>query len=620
MKNFFPYLAAIASGLLLAMCYPGFEVASGLVWVWPLPLMAALWLGGGESKRKRFGWKVGGVAGLVFWLINVKWLLAMGELDTVPMVGALAGWLMLSIYLTFYFAIWGVFAATVGNPWRKKKARVLSVIEQKMAEKQESAEQPKKRRITGFRASMRVMRFAIMHASLWVVLEWLRGWVMTGFGWNGLGVAFHEVPVMMQVADIVGVSGVAFFPMLLASVMLQTGKRFFDEVRAGKFQAHFEIGLSMGIVAAVFAYGINRMAYHTNQPSHDVKVLILQENIPQTLKWDERLEAQHYIGYAESLRTELGEIAAANQSKMESAMDSGEVVQLDYPDLLILPESGLTEPMLYTGEIEEIYFLPLSRDFLEDQVFAENHFKVIFGSTLVEGVWTEDGLTYHPEGDAFNAFAVAEPSEDQQAESRIRRVLTHGKNHLVPFGEYLPNIPFLAETAELFSGTSYAKNFSKGGSFDPLTVELQGEQIQLIPTVCFEDSVGRLTRKFARTKPQMLVNITNDGWFGESEAALQHMANAKFRSVELRRPMARAANTGVSGVVSVIGSLNDSGSGARNAIGTAENPFIKGGLFTTVKVPRNGVMTIYAEFGDWFVACCLLLLLGFAVIPRYLPR
>ena len=90
--------------------------------------------------------------------------------------------------------------------------------------------------------------------------------------------------------------------------------------------------------------------------------------------------------------------------------------------------------------------------------------------------------------------------------------------------------------AELFSGMSYGKNFSRSGSFEPLRVELRGENVQLIPSICFEDTVGRLSRKFARPELQMLVNITNDGWFGTSEATLQHMANSKFRAVEVRRP------------------------------------------------------------------------------------
>lgn len=606
LQRFAPYLAAIVSGILLAGCFPGFEIASGLVWVWPIPLLMGLWLGGGDNKRKRYGFRVAGLAGLTFWLLNVKWLLAMGEMPTVPMAGAIFGWFLLSLYLALYFGVWGAVVASVGNPWRAKAVSESSAIEKKMAERENA---PKKR-ISGFSASMRVMRFAILHASLWVVLEWLRGWLLTGFGWNGLGVAFHEVPVIMQIADLVGVTGIAFVPMLLASVVLQTGKRFVDELRAGRFRAHFEIGLTVGIIAAVFAYGVNRMAYYTNQASHDVRVLLIQENIPQSLKWDEILEAEHYIQYQESIERELGLIEQLNQQKMEQASATGTEVELEYPDLLVMPESSTTQPLVYLDLDQGIYMPLLTHDLLVNQIYAENHFKTVFGANLLSGTMAEDGVYYNLEGDAYNVFAVTGPSIAVEEPYPTTQIKTHGKNHLVPFGEFIPEIPLLGSVAELFSGMSYGKNFSRSGSFDPLDVELRGENVQLIPSICFEDTVGRLIRKFARPEPQMLVNITNDGWFGESEAVLQHMANSKFRCVENRRPMARAANTGVTGVVDVLGSMIDPVTGEQNSIGTKNDPFVRGGLYTEVKVPVQGRMTLYAVAGDWFVLLCVLLVLG----------
>lgn len=605
------------SGLLLAMCYPGFEVASSLVWVWAIPLMAALWLGGNDQKRKRFGFKVGGVAGLAFWLVNVKWLLSMDEHPSVPMIGAVAGWLLLSCYLAIYFGVFGAFLAKSANPWRKQQKRELSSIEKKIAEKASEAEKEKpKKRDRGILRSFRVMGFAIMHASLWVVLEWLRGWVLTGFGWNGLGVAFHEVPLMMQIADLVGVAGVSFIPVLLASVMLQTAKRLIDEVRVGKLQAHLEIGLTVGVIAAAFGYGINRMAYHSNQATSDVKVLVIQENISQAQKWDEQLEAEHYMNYTESLHAEMAKIHAANDSKVEKAILSGEEVQLDYPDLLVLPESALTQPIVYTGEKEYYHFPMLSWDFLKEQVYAKEHFKVVFGANVLGGaeVEGEEGLAYDFDKDIYNAFVVTDPSIVREDSSQNEALYVHGKNHLVPFGEYLPEIPFLGDIAEVFSGMSYSNNFSRGGSFEPINLNVRGEKVQLIPSICFEDTVARVNRLFVRREKQMLVNITNDGWFGESEAAAQHMANAKFRTVEFRRPMVRAANTGVSGIVSVIGSLTDPESGELNTIGTPDNPFVKGALFADVKVPEKGVMTLYARHGDWFVVLCALIFVVFTTI------
>jgi len=605
-RNSMPYLAAVLSGILLAMCYPGFEVASGLVWIWPIPLMLGLWLGGAQKKRKRFGFRVGAVAGVVFWLINVKWLIAMGELPTVPFAGAIFGWLVLSLYLALYFGVWGALLSSIGNPWKASSARVLTAIEEKMAEREDA---PKKR-VKGLRNSLRVVIFAVMHASLWVLLEWLRGWLMTGFGWNGLGVAFHEVPVMMQIADIVGVTGIAFLPMLFASTMLQTGRRLLDELRAGKFQAHFEIGIVVGIIAFVFAYGVNRMAYYSNLATHDVRVLIVQENIPQSIKWDEILEAKHYIDYQESIARELAAIEQLNQAKMTEAATTGEEVELEYPDLLVMPESSTTQPLVYLDDLEKIYMPLLTQDLLVNQIYGENHFKTVFGASLLSGTLSEEGIYYNFDGDAYNVFAVTGPSLAVEEQYPTTQIQTHGKNHLVPFGEFIPDIPFLGSVAELFSGMSYGKNFSRSGSFEPLNIELRGKNVQLMPSICFEDTVGRLSRKFARPELQMLVNITNDGWFGTSEATLQHMANSKFRAVEVRRPMARAANTGVSGVVDVIGSMEADEEGEFNVIGSPQDPFVKGALYTTVKIPEKPTMTVYAMLGDWFTLLCVFLCVG----------
>ncbi len=603
-----PYLAAALSGVLLAMCYPGFEFASGLVWIWPVPLMIGLWLGGAEKKRKRFGFRVGALAGLVFWLINVKWLIAMGELPTVPLAGAVFGWLMLSLYLALYFGVWGALIASIGNPWRAGNAKELTAIEKKMAEREDA---PKKR-VKGFKNSLRVVMFAVMHASLWVVLEWLRGWLMTGFGWNGLGVAFHEVPVMMQIADIVGVTGIAFFPMLFASAMLQTGRRLIDELRAGKFQAHFEIGIVVGIIAFVFAYGVNRMAYYHNQPTRSVNVLLVQENIEQRMKWDEVQEVTHYQNYLESTQRAIAELESSNERAIQKVWEkqSEEAVEIEYPDFVVFPESALTQPVVFVDGESGVILSALTDDLLRRNLMVNQNFHVLFGSNLVEGQANGSGYMYHPEGRAYNAFCVASPELANETRFPSAMVQAKGKSHLVPFGEYIPDIPFLKAIMELSSGSASGMNFSASESRDPLTVVTRGEKLQLIPSVCFEDTVGRLVRKFARAEQQILVNITNDGWFGTSEAALQHMANSKFRAVEIRRPMARAANTGVSGVVDVIGSMQADEEGVLNMIGTAENPFVKGTLYAKVKVPKNPTMTIYAMFGDWFTLCCLVLCVG----------
>ena len=136
-------------------------------------------------------------------------------------------------------------------------------------------------------------------------------------------------------------------------------------------------------------------------------------------------------------------------------------------------------------------------------------------------------------------------------------------------------------------------------------LEVAGEPLDVIPSICYEDTVGRLARHFVRDRDQVIINITNDGWFGESEGAIQHLVNAKFRAVELRRPLIRAANTGVSGVVDVTGSMwND---GQYQGIGLPDDPFVQGNLYAKVKLPENPGFSVYAMFGDWFVGACALI-------------
>jgi apolipoprotein N-acyltransferase len=145
------------------------------------------------------------------------------------------------------------------------------------------------------------------------------------------------------------------------------------------------------------------------------------------------------------------------------------------------------------------------------------------------------------------------------------------------------------------------------------------ETVQAIPSICFEDTVGRLTRKSVRAYPQVIVNITNDGWFKQSEGAAQHFANARFRCIELRRPMVRCANSGVGGVISVTGSTLDPFTREdRRLVDDSGSHFTKGTLFASVWIPRESGFTLYALWGDWFavVGLALSFLAGIALRLR----
>lgn len=630
-------MAAVLSGVLLAMCFPGYDVG-GFVWVWGVPLMVALWSGGSCVKLKWRGFFLGWLGGLVFWLMTVNWLVAMGELDNVPEVGAWFAWIGLSVYLAVYFGVWGVFLATVGNPWKGKASTRLGSsagddsgvnrrIDVLVQEKLAGGRRKRFDLMGGFGESMRVMRFAVMHASLWVVLEWLRGWLFTGFSWNGLGVAFHENATMSQAADLVGVVGLSFLPMLICSMLVQLGKRLLDEARdGGKFKAHWEIAFSVGLVALSFVYGVVKIGECRESEKLAVKVLLLQPNISQSEKWgDEEQQVRNYAWFAREVKEAFEGLRA---DAIERSAETGEPQQPELPDVVILPESALTHGLIYEDVVENAFLTTMTDQVLRYDLLARGGHSVIFGSNFYEGE-TQDygmgpqlGMKYG--GKDYNAIAIAgarvelEGGEEVEKDYAVGSLDIYGKVHLVPFGEYFPDIPFRDSIYTALYGSNPGANFTKGASFDPLPLEVGDVRVGVIPAVCFEDSVGRVTRRFVRDELQMIVNVTNDGWFGESKAARQHMANARFRAIELRRPMVRCANTGVSCIIDTAGGVMDDVTKRMQVLTDGDGGiFTDGNLFGHARVPVNPRWTLYALAGDWFVILCAFLSLGMMVIGRF---
>ncbi len=178
-------------------------------------------------------------------------------------------------------------------------------------------------------------------------------------------------------------------------------------------------------------------------------------------------------------------------------------------------------------------------------------------------------------------------------------------------------MPWLKKIYEQQAGAEYNGAFTMGDSLDPLPMWIGEKEITAIPTVCFEDSVPRLTRKFVRPGPQVIVNVTNDGWFKESAAADQHFQYARFRAIELRRPMLRSANTGVSAAINTTGSTVHPDTGKPQILTDGNGShFTRGSLLTELKVPVDPGFSLYAIIGDYGLIAIALLGLGLATCGR----
>jgi apolipoprotein N-acyltransferase len=523
--------AAVLSGLLVAGLVPPFDL-SALAWVAMLPLLIAL----GLVEGRRAGWKgfaLGYLAGVVCCLIQLRWLAVVSPL----------GMVLLPLYLGIFWGLFGAFAAKLG--------------------KAESAG-----------ASLRL---AFCLGAVWAGLEWLRGWLFTGFGWNGLGVAFHEARVMAQAADLLGVTGLSLMLVFFQSVVAQAGRQLIRRQPGMRW----DLAVAGMLVISMYGYGRARIASEARAESVRLKTMLVQINIPQDaarVLWTDLQVHQAYedetLKALDALKSPQGEISPK------------------WPDWVMWPESALTGRILRT-ESGEWGTWQINLDTIS-QVRTAGPFSLIYGVNELEAEKSGDQLVMKTKGRAYNSIAVMSPEDELQ---------TYRKRHLVIFGETIPfvdSIPFLKKIYEQQAGVEFGGSFTPGDSVEPLPIPAGGTVIGAIPTVCFEDTVGRLVRKFTRPGPQVIINVTNDGWFKESSAAAQHFANARFRAIELRRPMLRCANSGVSAALDSTGSADDPNSWKQQIL-TDENGshFTRGSLLTELKIPLNPSFSLFAVIGDW---------------------
>lgn len=530
-------LCSIASGLLLALCFPGWH-QDWLIWVWLWPLLLQLWRTDTAPVIRR-PFLIGWIAGLTFYCTNLFWIRHSSRVNLARSLDdSWAGWaaeltgitavVVLSSYLALYFGLWSWLTARFFRP----STHVMTEA-------------------TWLRSSRESLRCAALAAATWAGLEFIRGWLFTGFGWNGLGVALYRNAVLIQITDIVGVCGLSFLPVFVSCVVFNTGMRLTLSWRTRRrLIARLDFTLAMVSVLGTATYGLS----HLSKPAPEgpqLRVAMIQPNVPQAVKWEHTDD--------EGIYSRLYQLTKLYAEAREGA---------SAVDLIVWPESALPWGL---------YDHPQHPQFIND-VLSLGPFSLMTGVDIQE----PNGASYTSAGLFRSSF------ESLQA---------YHKAHLVPFGEYLPlrhELPFM----EPLLGGLLPGDFEPGPSLEPLI--LDEPKVQIIPLICFEDTVGRLARHFVRDEPQLIINITNDGWFLDSVEPLAHLSNAIFRAVELRRPMIRACNTGVTCVVNDRGIIT-----ARLEDPQTRDWAIQGVLPATLTLQAEPPRTLYAQWGDWFSIACL---------------
>ncbi|PLX74847.1 MAG: apolipoprotein N-acyltransferase [Desulfuromonas sp.] len=370
--------------------------------------------------------------------------------------------------------------------------------------------------------------YAMTLPLIWVALEYLRGIVLTGFPWNLLGYSQVENLAMIQSADLVGVYGVSGL-IVLSNAVIAAILNWFGH-RERRFGQVRYVLLLLILVVANLVYGTWRLGGQSDA-GKPIKLAVAQGNIDQTAKWD----------IANQVHTVETYLRLSKRAAAEGA------------DLAIWPESATP-----------FYLQDISPPQTAVVKFVQNA-----GISLLTG-----SPAYEQHGADFRYFNSA-----YMISPRGRLADRSDKVHLVPFGEYVPFSRFFPFIDKLVYGIG---DFS-AGEIAPL--DYDGKKVGVL--VCYEAIFPELARAYSKAGSQLLVNITNDAWFGRSSAPYQHLVMAQVRAVENRRWLARAANTGVSALIAPDGRVVEQSKLFEEAVMT-------GPVF------MRDQLTLYARFGDIF--------------------
>ncbi len=493
------------SALLLILAFPKTDFWI-LAWVGLVPLFFAL---DGKSPRAAFATAyLCGVmvfTGTLYWFVHVT----------------LLGLCLLMLYLALFYGLFGVLYARFSHRKLREQLWLLP--------------------------------------GGWIVLEFARAHLFTGFGWVSLGYSQYKNLLFIQIADTVGMYGVSFL-IVLANVWL---KKVIEEKLSGEdFLKNRELRNSgiilAGILGCVAVYGVCRLS-PPGGPIENIKIAVVQGNIPQAMKWDEALWPEI----------------------MEKHWALTQEAAAEKPDLILWPETAFPGFVWATPQ----RFAELKNDVAR------------LGIPLLFGVVTKKGRAYYNSAILLSADGEITGQYD--------------KLHLVPFGEYVPlrgYLPILTDIVPI-------DDFTAGKEFTSFSVDSNGRKNKNAPKfsvlICFEDAVTDIAREFTRGEADFLVNITNDAWFMDSKAPFMHVQASVFRAVENRRPLVRSANTGVSCFVDSYGRIHDC---VQDESG--KKTFVSGTRVSVLKIVDGPPKTFYTKFGDFFTYLCFGCILWGIIIKK----
>jgi apolipoprotein N-acyltransferase len=466
----------------------------------------------------------GFVSGLVFNALGLYWIIPVLKFNT-GVCQAIVIACFVWIYLALYWGVWSFFLNAF-----KKKSNILIILSS---------------------------------SCVWILLEYFRTYLLTGFPWMLLGHSQFKFVGIIQIAELVGVYGVSFMVMfcnLCFYFWISNSKQAFctlnfickrsnikELVNIRDKKQHLlnnYLVMALVFVLTVLLFGMLRINKFRFFGDQEFSVAIVQPNIDQYKKWNRRYKNDILF----AIKRWGVEISKARC------------------DLVLWPETA------FPGSISE-------DERLYDEVKSIT--KTAGGFNIV------GSLCNGKNSDLFNVALAFE--------NGLRCKTMHKKNHLVPFGEYIP--------FEFFS-LKFLGNLNRVGSFvkGTDTNVFNNGEIYAGAIICSENFFPNISRRFALAGARVLTNHTNDGWFLTTAAPDQHFVMNVFRAIETRKAVVVCANSGISGIIDASGMI------------TAKSLLSKDILLTGCFL-QNNFQTFYTKYGDLFIYVCsgLLLILLFFI-------
>ena len=516
--------AALLSAALLATAFPPFgETAAIAVAIAPLLVVARV----ASPKKAAWTWFGGGFA---FWFATLGWMPAICKNNGPwPLVGL--GWFGLAALCAGYFALFGWLDA---RAWRRFGRWGLA-----------------------------------FEPVLWVGVEWLRGWLFTGFAWNYLGTALVPIPDFLAPARVGGVYLVSALVVLVNGVFATLACRVVSQMRrepasGRRWVRSLETAVPLAVVLLV-SWLSNEPRTANHEPRTTLRVALVQRNAPCVFR-----------------------AGRERQNPMEAFGRLMTAAAVARPDLVVWGESAMSE--FGGGGLAGNSASKVARHFSD----------LSGGASLLSGgdyVEQDDGSVRF-----YNGAGLYVPSGDGMS------LQLYAKQHLVPFGEYIPFdkwIPALQRLSpigvSLYPGEAKVLEVPVAAAQErdpPAAVatscDTPAGRVKVAPLICFEDTVPSLARRGAELGAQAIVLITNDSWFSNSFEAEQHAWHAVLRAVETGLPVIRVGNSGVTGVIGESGR-------ARWLMDGTGRPLVDapGCQLETVQVRSAPRLTPYVRFGDW---------------------